>query len=71
MKILILKLLDLYKKWLSPARWGVHTCRFTPSCADYTKEAIEKYGVIKGGYLGTIRTLKCNPWGPSGYDPVK
>ena len=45
-------------------------CRFTPTCSNYMIEAIEIHGVLKGCFLGVIRILKCNPWGPSGYDPV-
>ena len=46
-------------------------CRFTPTCSEYTKIAIEKYGVIKGIKLGIKRILKCHPKGKYGYDPVK
>ncbi len=68
MKKSALKLIDLYKKYLSPINFGLHTCRFHPSCADYTKEAIEKYGVLKGGFKGFIRILKCNPFFKGGVD---
>ena len=46
------------------------TCRFNPTCSNYTKLSIEKFGIIKGFYLSIKRLLKCNPWGSSGYDPV-
>jgi hypothetical protein len=45
-------------------------CRFHPSCSHYTREAIEMYGVVHGGYLGARRILKCHPWHPGGIDPV-
>lgn len=45
-------------------------CRFTPTCSNYAIEAIEVHGVIKGGWLGIMRILRCNPWGGSGFDPV-
>ena len=45
-------------------------CRHIPTCSEYTKEAIIKYGSLKGTYLGMKRILRCNPWGTSGYDPV-
>jgi len=47
--------------------WG---CRFHPSCSEYTYQAIFKYGVIKGSYLGLKRILRCHPLSPGGYDPV-
>jgi len=45
-------------------------CRFYPCCSDYAKEAITKYGVIKGAWLSIKRLARCHPWGGSGYDPV-
>lgn len=45
-------------------------CRFEPTCSNYAIEAIEKHGIIKGIFLSIKRILKCNPLGPSGYDPV-
>ena len=46
------------------------SCRFTPSCSHYGYEAIEKYGVIKGGWMAIKRIGRCNPLHPGGYDPV-
>lgn len=46
-------------------------CRFVPSCSEYSAQAIEKYGIIKGGFLSLWRILRCNPWSKGGYDPVK
>jgi len=46
-------------------------CRFTPTCSEYGAQAIEKYGVIKGGALACWRILRCNPWNKGGSDPVK
>jgi len=45
-------------------------CRYQPTCSRYAKEAVYKYGIIKGGFLGLIRVLRCNPFGGCGYDPV-
>ncbi|MED5576188.1 MAG: membrane protein insertion efficiency factor YidD, partial [Planctomycetota bacterium] len=44
-------------------------CRFHPSCSQYTIEAIEKYGVVRGILKGAYRILRCNPWNPGGDDP--
>ena len=46
------------------------SCRFTPSCSEYARQAIIKQGPFKGLYLAIWRILRCNPWGGSGYDPV-
>ncbi len=65
-------ILSLYQKQISPVfviLFG-HACRFTPTCSEYTKEAISKYGIFKGIFLGTKRVLKCNPLVKGGYDPV-
>lgn len=46
------------------------SCRYTPTCSQYTIEALKKHGPFKGTYLSAKRILSCNPWGGSGYDPV-
>ena len=71
MKNLALSLIKLYKKYLSPGNLGIKMCRFEPSCATYMYQAIEKYGVLKGGLMGTWRLVRCNPFNKGGFDPVK
>ncbi len=57
-----------YKTCISPLTPPV--CRFTPTCSQYMVEAVLKYGVIKGGWMGIKRICRCRPGGGSGYDPV-
>lgn len=61
-------LLSLYRNLISPI-FGP-TCRFYPSCSEYAKDAIERYGTWVGGWLAVKRLLKCHPWHCGGYDPV-
>ena len=69
MKNLILQLIRFYRRHLSGLK-RAPTCRFIPTCSQYTIEAIEKYGVCKGGALALWRVLRCNPFCKGGYDPV-
>jgi putative membrane protein insertion efficiency factor len=68
--------IKIYQKTISfdhgPLRYFYHHgfCRFTPSCSQYGLEAIEKYGLIKGGVMTSWRILRCHPWNKGGYDPV-
>ncbi|KQM97893.1 membrane protein insertion efficiency factor [Sphingobium sp. Leaf26] len=55
---------------VGPSRILPPTCRYAPSCSEYTIQAIRKYGAIKGSWLGFKRLMRCHPWGGSGYDPV-
>lgn len=69
MKSLLILLIKFYRRAVSPNR--MPCCRFTPTCSAYAIEAIEKYGVLKGGYLSIRRILRCHPFSKkSGYDPV-
>lgn len=68
MKNIALVLIKGYKTFISPLL-GNH-CRFYPSCSAYTSEAIKKYGLLKGTYLGVKRLLKCHPFHPGGIDLV-
>lgn len=58
----------VYQKAVSP--WLPAACRYTPTCSQYAREAIEKHGALKGSWLATRRILRCHPWGGHGYDPV-
>ena len=72
MKQVLINLINFYQKhislWLDSKNIK---CKFYPTCSDYTKQAIEKYGVIKGVFLGIKRILRCNPFSKGGYDPLK
>ncbi len=68
MKKLILISIKFYQKFISPM--FPPSCRYTPTCSQYTLEAVEKYGPIKGLFLGFKRILRCNPFFPGGEDPV-
>jgi putative membrane protein insertion efficiency factor len=61
-------LIKIYQVLISPLI--PPSCRFTPTCSQYALEALKKYGILKGSWLGFRRIIKCHPWGGSGYDPV-
>ena len=61
-------LVTAYKVIISP--FLPMACRYTPTCSDYAREAIQKHGALKGAKLAIKRILRCNPWGGHGYDPV-
>lgn len=68
MKFIALKMLRFYKRFISPLLPSA--CRFEPTCSVYMYQAIEKYGVFKGGWMGVRRIGRCHPFHPGGYDPV-
>jgi uncharacterized protein len=68
MKIFFIYLVKLYQAMFSP--FFPNSCRFQPTCSQYMIEAIQKYGVITGGWLGLKRMSRCHPWGNHGHDPV-
>jgi len=69
MKKLILKIIEFYRKNISPLKKPC--CRFMPTCSEYAYEAILKYGVLKGCFLAFKRIIRCNPFCKGGYDPLK
>lgn len=76
-KQFVINLIKLYQRTLSFDHgmfrffYPYGYCRFSPTCSDHAIAAIEKYGIIKGGFKALWRILRCNPWNKGGYDPVK
>ena len=68
MKAAVIKLLRIYKWLLSP--WFLPACRYVPTCSQYAEEAIDRFGVMRGGWMAALRLLRCHPFVKGGYDPV-
>jgi putative membrane protein insertion efficiency factor len=68
MKRVVLLAIAVYQKTLSPCLSA--SCRYLPSCSHYTQEAVERYGAVKGSWIGLKRLARCRPMGGEGYDPV-
>jgi putative membrane protein insertion efficiency factor len=69
MKFLVLDLLGIYKAVVSPLL--PPACRFEPTCSEYAREAIERYGALRGTWMGLKRILRCQPFCEGGHDPVR
>lgn len=69
MKFLVLDLLGVYKAVISP--FLPPACRFEPSCSEYAREAVERYGALRGTWMGLKRLLRCQPFCTGGHDPVR
>ena len=69
MRIFLILLIKGYKKFISPL--FLPSCRFYPTCSEYSIQALEKYGAIRGGAKSFWRILRCNPFNKGGYDPVE
>jgi putative membrane protein insertion efficiency factor len=68
MRTMCTAVISVYRFWISP--WLGPACRFEPTCSQYACQAIDRFGVVKGGGLAVWRLLKCHPFHPGGYDPV-
>ena len=68
MKWILIKLIEFYRKNISPLK--IPCCRFTPTCSEYAIQAIKTHGAIKGTLLSIWRILRCNPFCKGGFDPV-
>ena len=72
MSKIIIKLIEFYQKhisiWLQSKNIN---CKFYPTCSEYTKQAIIKYGAVRGSLKGLLRIIRCNPFSKGGYDPLK
>jgi putative membrane protein insertion efficiency factor len=67
-RLVVMGLIRAYQMTLSHRM--ITQCRFTPTCSRYTFEAVERYGALKGSWLGAKRILRCHPFHPGGFDPV-
>ena len=65
----IIKLIKIYKFLISPLLGN--SCRYLPTCSEYSIEALKEFGLIKGVYMSIKRILSCHPWGKGGFDPIK
>jgi putative membrane protein insertion efficiency factor len=68
-KVVLIFFIRAYRLLISPLL--PPSCRFTPTCSEYAKQAIEKYGALRGVYLAARRLLRCHPFHTGGYDPVR
>ena len=68
MKKIAIIMIKFYRLFISPLK--PPTCRFVPTCSEYALQAIEKYGILRGGSKAVRRILRCHPFHPGGYDPI-
>ncbi|WP_341656286.1 membrane protein insertion efficiency factor YidD [Blattabacterium cuenoti] len=68
-KILFIKIVKLYQIGISP--WIGNNCRFIPTCSNYMISSLKKWNLFKALFISIIRIIKCNPWGPSDWDPIQ
>jgi putative membrane protein insertion efficiency factor len=65
---LLIQIIRFYQRFISPLT--PPSCIYTPTCSQYTLEAIRRYGALRGSYMGARRILRCHPWAQGGHDPV-
>lgn len=68
MRDLLIALINVYKRWISPLLGP--RCRFHPTCSGYARESLQRHGVLRGGWMAGMRILRCAPWSAGGIDPV-
>jgi hypothetical protein len=71
MKVLalpVIAVVKVYQRLISPLL--PPSCRFTPTCSNYAVEALQRHGLVRGGWLAVKRVARCHPWNPGGHDPV-
>ncbi|MGQ9864442.1 MAG: membrane protein insertion efficiency factor YidD [Bacteroidia bacterium] len=68
MRYILIFLIRLYQGMISP--FFPPSCRFSPTCSEYARQALLRHGAFRGSYLAMRRLLRCHPWGGKGYDPV-
>jgi uncharacterized protein len=69
MRRVVIATLGFYKRFLSPMLPSA--CRYRPTCSEYMTEAVDKYGVLRGLWMGALRLLRCHPFHEGGFDPVR
>jgi putative membrane protein insertion efficiency factor len=69
MRALVTGALRMYKRWISPMLFS--SCRFHPTCSEYMLEAVQRYGVARGVWMGMRRLTRCHPFHHGGFDPVR
>lgn len=69
MRELVIASLRFYKRWISPMIPSA--CRFEPTCSEYMRQAVERYGALRGVGMGVRRLLRCHPFHAGGFDPVR